>query len=190
MKKFTNQFRRALVVAACLVAVLSLPAADRSANEDGAGAFATGKYRNLFAEIGNGLQDGDRLPRCRQPKPLQHSEKSVAFEDRRNLAPGRSAAAAQAEVHDQERCERRRLLQGRQQFRTAGDHMQRGEPAELEPGQKLPLRGGHEFEVTAPLAGGHTERSRGCLYKLPAFHSYSTTFAVLMESSRGNSRSR
>ena len=41
-----------LPVVVCLLTVLNAPAAMNPPNADGSGAFATGKYRNLFAEIG------------------------------------------------------------------------------------------------------------------------------------------
>jgi len=52
MKKLTTQFHRVIAAAVCLAAALNMPAAESSTNENGAGAFATGKYRNLFAELG------------------------------------------------------------------------------------------------------------------------------------------
>ncbi len=51
MKTFKNQFR-VVVAALGLVAVINGWAADSAAHENGSGAFATGKYRNLFAELG------------------------------------------------------------------------------------------------------------------------------------------
>jgi oligosaccharide reducing-end xylanase len=52
MKKHQTQFHCVILAAACLAAALNVPAAERSTNENGTGAFATGKYRNLFAELG------------------------------------------------------------------------------------------------------------------------------------------
>ena len=44
--------RIALLVAWMLAISLNLSAAEVPRNPDGSGAYATGKYRNLFAEIG------------------------------------------------------------------------------------------------------------------------------------------
>jgi oligosaccharide reducing-end xylanase len=52
MQKLTTQFHRVIAAAVWLAAALNMSAAVSSTNENGAGAFATGKHRNLFAELG------------------------------------------------------------------------------------------------------------------------------------------
>lgn len=51
------QFQRIIVAAVCGLVALSLTAAESSTSGDGNGAFATKKYRNLFAEIGKSPQE-------------------------------------------------------------------------------------------------------------------------------------
>jgi oligosaccharide reducing-end xylanase len=51
MKTFKLQFH-VIIAAACLVAMANGLAAESSATDNGNGAFTTGKYRNLFAELG------------------------------------------------------------------------------------------------------------------------------------------
>jgi oligosaccharide reducing-end xylanase len=56
MNMRTSSFPRLIVIMACLAA-LNAPAAESLTNAKGNGAFATGKYRNLFAELGRSPQD-------------------------------------------------------------------------------------------------------------------------------------
>ena len=52
MCQLVTRFNRLLAATVCLAAGLIFPATAALTNENGAGAFVTGKYRNLFAEAG------------------------------------------------------------------------------------------------------------------------------------------
>lgn len=55
--KITSRFGATILALACLAGAVNAPGAEEPTPRDGKGAFATGKYRNLFAEAGHSQQE-------------------------------------------------------------------------------------------------------------------------------------